>query len=216
MRNMADRAGKEGREFQDVFTLVELLMVIVIIGVITSVSVPTFRGFMQNQRLSNAARELTSNLRYARMQAVNERNQWVVLFQPVPRRYIIFADDGGGFGIATHPEYIEDNRGNLQPDPGERVFGQFELTEGVEFGMVVSSGLPNGLTAASPITFAGSPPRVVFYPNGSARETGVIMLQLSTRLRSGNPTGQRAVILYRPTGFARVFEYHATGDPPWR
>lgn len=198
------------------FTLIELLMVVVIIGIMGSVTVPTFRGFMQEQKLNAASRDLITNLRFARMRAVNERNQWVIMFNRPGRRYVVFSDDGGGGGLVTSPDYLEENRNNLRPDPGERVYGPFDLSAGVVFGMVVSSGLPNNVTVSNAISFAGSPPVIVFYPNGSARETGAIMLHLSDRLRTGDPTGQRAVVLYKPTGAARTFEYNPGGSPQWK
>ncbi len=210
------RWGRPGRLPGAGFTLIELLMVVVIIGIVTSVSVPTFRGYMQIQKLSAAERELVTNLRYARLRAVNERNHWVVLFGLAARSYVVFADDGGGGGLVTSPDYVEENRNNLRPDPGERVVGPFTLPGGVVFGMVTAADLPNGITITSPVSFAGSPPRCVFYPNGSARETGVIMIQLSERLQSGDPRGQRAIVIYKPTGNARSFEYNPPGNPTWK
>ena len=198
------------------FTLIELLMVVVVIGLITGLSVPSFRGFMEIQKLNAASRELVTNLRFARLKAVNERNQWVVLFSLPRRSYWLFADDGGGGGIATDPAYIEENRSNLQPDPNERVYGPYTLPGGVVFGMVTAANLPNDLTTTQPVSFAGAPPRIVFYPDGSARETGVIMLQTRERLLAGDASEQRAVILYRPTGFARAFEFNPAGNPSWK
>lgn len=198
------------------FTLVELLMVVVVIGIIAGVSAPTFRGYMQDQKLSAASRDLISNLRFARLRAVNEGNPWVVLFLRGQRAYIVFADDGGGGGVIAHPAFIEDNRGNLRPDPNERSYGPFALTAGVTYGLVTSANLPNGITISNAISFGGSPPRIVFYPNGSARETGVVMIQLIERLRENNARGQRAIILYKPTGAARSFKYNPAGNPSWK
>jgi prepilin-type N-terminal cleavage/methylation domain-containing protein len=198
------------------FTLIELLVVVVVIGIMASVSAPSFRGYMMNQRLSAASRDMITNLRYARLRAVDERNPWVVLFQASQRQYIVFADDGGGGGVSTDPNFIEENRGNLVPNPGERVLGPFTLTDGVIFGYVTAANLPDGITTSAPISFGGSPPRIVFYPNGSCRETGVVMLQLSDRIRENDAHGQRAIVLYRPTGAARSLTWNPSGNPAWK
>jgi type II secretory pathway pseudopilin PulG len=191
-------------------------MVVVIIGLIGTVATPTFRGYMQTQRLHAASRDLVTNLRLARLRAVNERNPWVVMFLINRRQYLMFADSGGGDGLATNPQFIEDNRGNLRPDPGEKILGPFDLSNGVMFGLVTAQNLPNGLSTTTPVSFGGSPPIIVFYTNGSARETGIIMLQLAERVQANDPTGQRAVILYKPTGAARSFTYDPGGNPPWK
>ena len=57
---------------------------------------------------------------------------------------------------------------------------------------------------------------MVFYPNGSARETGVIMVHLVERVESLDPTGQRAIVLYKPTGAARALAYNPSGSPRWK
>jgi hypothetical protein len=128
----------------------------------------------------------------------------------------VFSDDGGGGGVADNPNFQEANRNNLRPDPNERVYGPYELPGGVSFGSVVSANLPNGISTTTPVSFAGAPPKIVFYPNGSARETGVVMLQLSERIRANDARGQRAIVLYRPTGASRSFEYNPDGNPYWK
>ena len=208
IRLSGDRAGG--------FTLVELMVVVVIIGILSGVSAPTFAGYMKTVKLKSAARDLVTSMRYARLKAVSERNQWVILFQLAQRQYIIFSDDGGGSGLASDPNFIEANRGNLRPDPGERVLPVRELPGGVQFGYVVTEGLPNNITTSRAVSFGGSPPRIVFYPNGSARETGVIMLHMSDRITDLDPTDQRAVVLYKPTGSARALKYNPAGNPYWK
>lgn len=198
------------------FTLVELMVSIVIVGIITSVAAPTFRGYMQIQKLTTGARDLVTTLRFARLKAVSEGNQWVVMFQVANNQYIVFSDDGGGGGLATSPDFVEDNRANLRPDPGERVMPVRELPGNVQFGFVTADGLPNGITTSSAISFGGSPPLIVFYPNGSARETGVIMLHLSDKILEQDPTGSRAIVIYKPTGSTRTLKYNPAGDPQWK
>ncbi len=217
VRPGGDRGGRGGSLSRAAgFSLIELLMVVVIIGLLGSVAAPTFRGYMQTQRLHAACRDLVTNLRFARLRAVSEQNPWVVMFLIHQRQYLLFADDGGGRGVVTNPQFVEENRGNLRPDPGEKTIGPINLTGGVMFGLVTAADLPNGITTTTPVSFGGSPPRIVFYPNGSARETGVIMLHLVERVQTNDPAGQRVIILYKPTGASRAFTYNPGGDPTWK
>jgi type IV fimbrial biogenesis protein FimT len=53
------------------FTLVELMIVMVILGILLSVGLPAFSDFMRMQRVKNATFEVFSTLVYARSEAVS-------------------------------------------------------------------------------------------------------------------------------------------------
>ena len=53
------------------FTLIELLIVIAIIGVLSAISIPSFSNFNNNQRLSQAAKQVKNDLRSAQNRALN-------------------------------------------------------------------------------------------------------------------------------------------------
>jgi prepilin-type N-terminal cleavage/methylation domain-containing protein len=61
------------------FTLIEMLLVIVIIGVITAVTVPQFVKSMHGNRLRSAARMVIGGGRYARSMAVLHQRAMVVV-----------------------------------------------------------------------------------------------------------------------------------------
>ena len=60
------------------FTIVEMVMVLVMVGVIATLAAPLFRDFIIQQTIRNAAFELMSDLTYARSEAV-KRNSTVTV-----------------------------------------------------------------------------------------------------------------------------------------
>lgn len=60
------------------FTLIELMVVMVVIGVLVTVGIPSFRTLMANNQVNNAANELLYAIQLARSEAI-ERNQMVSL-----------------------------------------------------------------------------------------------------------------------------------------
>jgi type IV fimbrial biogenesis protein FimT len=54
------------------FTLVELLVGIAIIGILSAFAVPAFNNFMVNERVKNAALDVTSSLVVARSEAIKQ------------------------------------------------------------------------------------------------------------------------------------------------
>ncbi len=71
------RFGKCGRGG---FTLVELLLVIVIIGIVTAISVPTFVKSMRGNRLRTSARSIVAAGRYARSMSVMHQRAMALTF----------------------------------------------------------------------------------------------------------------------------------------
>jgi len=85
-------------------TLIELLIVISIIGVLILLAIPEIKV----NKLSGAARIIFSDLHYARMQAIKEKNNFRILFQ----------DDGTSYQIHS------DQNNNAQIDEGEKIINK--------------------------------------------------------------------------------------------
>ena len=88
---MADYFFKSDRGF----TLMELIVVIGLIGILAGIGMPYFRGFMINTQLRGAARDLTSDLRYAQQQAVTTQINYRVVFVPSSNSYRVENDSTG-------------------------------------------------------------------------------------------------------------------------
>lgn len=88
------------------FTLVEMLLVIVIIGIVTAVSVPSFVKSMRGNRRRMAARTIVAAGRYARSMAVLHQRTMAITFN-LDDATLLIAESGsakpkeGAFGVAA-------------------------------------------------------------------------------------------------------------------
>ena len=62
------------------FTVLELLMVLVVASVLMGVAVPNFQSWLPTLRLSNAARQVATDLQLARMRAISSNASTAVTF----------------------------------------------------------------------------------------------------------------------------------------
>lgn len=78
------------------FTLVSLILTIVIMGLLISLGIPTFTTLMKAHRLNGAARQFMGDLMWARMQAVNQGNEFKVFILDTHQYKILDDDDNDG------------------------------------------------------------------------------------------------------------------------
>jgi len=62
------------------FTLIELIVVVVIIGIMAAIAVPNILAWLPNMRLKAAARDVYSNMQKARMMAVKSNKSTALIF----------------------------------------------------------------------------------------------------------------------------------------
>lgn len=78
------------------FTLMELVIVIAIMAILAAIAAPNYTSFMAQRRLNGAARQIMSDLMHARMQAVNQNNEFKITFVNSHEYQILDDDNGNG------------------------------------------------------------------------------------------------------------------------
>ena len=74
------------------FTMMEMMIVVVVIGIIAAMAVPSFLNYMPKLRVKSSARDIVSELRLARSKSVSERRPYGVAFDVASNSIYTFAD----------------------------------------------------------------------------------------------------------------------------
>lgn len=70
------------------FTLIETMIIVVIIGVVAGLTIPSFMKYFQSQKLVGARSELLSDISYARSLAIARRTTFQIVFTGTEYRII--------------------------------------------------------------------------------------------------------------------------------
>ena len=97
------------------FSLTELMIVILVMGIITAIGAPSMSRFLQSWRLNGEANEMATMLRLARTAAVTKNTTVMFVFD---------ANDGEYF-------YVEDDDESGSQSAGEYSSGLHELPDGI-------------------------------------------------------------------------------------
>lgn len=82
------------------FTLMEVLIVVAILTILMTISIPNFIAWKDNTRLKRAANDIYNALQRAKMGAIKENRNWSVSFDTAKGRYSIIDWVNGTFGDA--------------------------------------------------------------------------------------------------------------------
>lgn len=166
-----DRAMKK----EQGFTLLELVITIVILSVLLGLAIPGFSRWIPNYRLRSAARDIYSNLQYAKMTAVKDRAGCGLLFDVTGSRYRVVSSGPNRNFESTSSSISGDDvvlkTVNLSEYGSGVVYGPGSATGSIEAG-----GFDNNVTfAGDGIVFDSR--GMVLSPTGSTSTGGYAYLQ---------------------------------------
>lgn len=175
------------------FTMIEVLMVVIIVGILLAVAVPRFP--VNAARSDAGVRMVRALLQVAQRSAVTRQSSVIVGFDAANNRFRIH----------------EDTDNDQAVDAGERVRSE-PLQEGVILGTPAWGGV-NGAVSGAVVgtnlrTIEGLP-SVIYRRDGSASSD----VELYLSARSGAADGWRAVVVLPSTGRADAWR---SSDNTWR
>jgi len=97
------------------FTMLEMMIIVVIIGIVAALAVPTFIASMPRMRARTEARNVLNLLRLARSKAISEGAQYGVYVDVGNNQYLLFKDTSNpasmvyelADSVVTGPESIQ-------------------------------------------------------------------------------------------------------------
>ena len=171
------------------FTLVEMMVVIAVLGVLTAIAIPNYIAWLPKFRANSAARQLFTDLQYARMRAISENNYYVIAFDTGANSYSIYDDDESDFidvGVESGELVKTVNINDQHP--------------GIEFGRI----------GGSDVTFSGTPKRVIFAPTGRTKSANGTAYFIPTRDLSDNRTDRQRKITVISTGRIQLYKHNGS------
>jgi len=182
------------------FTLIELTIVIFIILLMTTASVPWMKTFAESTKLRTTARGIRSLMEFARASAITERTEYVVLFDPANSEYWLSLKEL--LSEASGGSVTDSSRTNLTA--ALQAIAEREATELAEQNSTSSSNNTSNQNETSE-TSASRTGGLLGVSNQIS--TGVEMAEInSPRSSSGNSTIQ--YVTFYPDSRAEDFEVY--------
>lgn len=168
------------------FTVTELLFAVGVLGILSTIAIPNYNAWLPKSRVNGAARELFTEMQFARMKAISENNNYVITFDTANNSYNIYDD--------------ENNDGDGQAGEWVKTINIQDNYPKIEFGYIVNTN-PTGDAITEAVTFTGD--RFAFRPTGLANKKGSVFLIPAD---SSKKDHQRDITVIT-TGRVRLYRY---------
>lgn len=169
------------------FTLIEIMLVVVVLGLLAGLALPKMRSAMERANLQKGAREVTGLLRFARSCAVMRESQAEIRFSPETDRYQLVLHDEQGRRLGDDRRRWTRRRDARQRLVSREALRPRTLPKGVHFPVIYSE---------APLSPRSDLPRVIYFPDGSATPATIALEDENGLAMS--------VEVFRTTGLARV------------
>lgn len=126
-------------------TLIEMMAIVVIIGIVSSLAFPKFAATMNRLEVRTAARHMVSKMRLARSSAIAQKQQFGVTFDESGETMTFFLDN--------------QNPSAFTFDVGDSIISVDTLPEDFVY---IGASFPSGI------------PTIIYRPNGSASSSGEV------------------------------------------
>ena len=189
------------------FTMAELVISLCIITLLAAASVPIFTTVIPDYKLKSAARDLYSNFRKAKRQAIKENTSWAIVFDTVNGCYYICSDQGAngtwGDGGANIAEMTNDTL-NGATNVIELTVTLNDYGYGVRYGhgpatfdaTAAANPFPNDLPTTN-ITYAVNDDIVTFNPRGGGKAGYIYLSNQNNTSAYAVGTGASGVVYLR-------------------
>ena len=151
------------------YTLVEILIVMVIVGIMATLAVPNLQPMFKKDKLRSSTASVTSSLYIARTKSVNDGKPYGVIFQSGGRFYVV--DNPQGTPAWRSKPFILESGVNIVSNTFVNGLPIFN-----EYGQLDKTCLPSGALTGTIILTAGArdSTRVdVTFISGRIRETNL-------------------------------------------
>lgn len=142
------------------FTLIELVIVLVIIGIMVAVAMPNLMGYMRNYTIRGAANQVASEIQTARTQAIKKNVNFGAVFVVLSdTTYQFFLQDTQPPGAPA--DYVDSQQGPIRTLPVGVYFdptpGGTNQDDGFRFNRLGAMCVPDGSQFCDDLAGTGAP-----------------------------------------------------------